>query len=63
MSHATPLEALYQVYRALRGHREEHDLVMEERREYRWILGEDKQIDQHRARTKSCCRRNWWRSA
>ncbi|MEM9255685.1 MAG: VacB/RNase II family 3'-5' exoribonuclease [Pseudomonadota bacterium] len=45
MSHATPLEALYQVYRALRARREEQDLVMEERREYRWILGEDKQID------------------
>ena len=45
MSHATPLEALYQVYRALRAHREEHGLVMEDRREYRWILGDDKQID------------------
>jgi ribonuclease R len=45
MSHATPLEALYQVYRALRAHREEHGLVMEERQEYRWILGEDKQIE------------------
>jgi len=45
MSHATPLEALYQVYRALHGHRESHGLVMEERREFRWILGDDKQID------------------
>ena len=45
MSHATPLEALYQLYRALRAHREEHHLVMEERREYRWIMGDDKQID------------------
>jgi ribonuclease R len=44
MSHATPLEALYQVYRALRGHRESHELVMDHRQEFRWILGEDKQI-------------------
>lgn len=45
MSHATPLEALYQVYRALRAHREQHDLVMEERQEYRWILDDDKRIE------------------
>lgn len=45
MTHATPLEALYQVYRALRAHREEHGLVMEDRQEYRWILGDDKQIE------------------
>jgi VacB/RNase II family 3'-5' exoribonuclease len=45
MSHATPLEALYQVYRALRSRRESHELVMDQRQEYRWILGEDKQID------------------
>jgi VacB/RNase II family 3'-5' exoribonuclease len=45
MSHATPLEALYQVFRALRAHREKHGLVMEERREYRWILNERKQIE------------------
>ena len=45
MSHATPLEALYQVYRALRAHREANDLVMEERREYRWYLTDDKKID------------------
>ncbi|MDX1734238.1 MAG: VacB/RNase II family 3'-5' exoribonuclease [Halioglobus sp.] len=45
MSHATPLEALYQVYRALRTHREENKLVMEERKEYRWILGDDRQIE------------------
>lgn len=45
MSHATPLEALYQVFRALRTHREKHGLVMEERQEFRWILGDDKQID------------------
>ncbi len=44
MSHSTPLEALYQVYRALRGHREEHHLVMEDRKEFRWILDEQKQI-------------------
>ena len=45
MSHATPLEALYQVFRALRGHREQHGLVMEERREFRWILNDNKQIE------------------
>ena len=45
MSHATPLEALYQVYRALRGHREQHGLVMEDRREFRWILNDSKQIE------------------
>lgn len=45
MSHATPLEALYQLYRALRAHREVHGLVMEDRQEYRWILGDNKQIE------------------
>ncbi|MCB1853743.1 MAG: RNB domain-containing ribonuclease, partial [Halieaceae bacterium] len=45
MSHATPLEALYQVFRALRSHREQHALVMEDRREYRWVLNDSKQID------------------
>jgi ribonuclease R len=45
MSHATPLEALYQVFRALRGHREQHGLVMEERREFRWIMNDKKQIE------------------
>ena len=45
MSHATPLEALYQVYRALRGRREQHELVMEDRSEYRWILNDNKQIE------------------
>jgi len=45
MSHATPLEALYQVYRALREHRNEHGLVMEDRKEFRWILNDQKQIE------------------
>jgi VacB/RNase II family 3'-5' exoribonuclease len=45
MSHATPLETLYHVYRALRGRREEIDLVMEDRQEFRWILNENKQIE------------------
>ncbi|WP_232059059.1 RNB domain-containing ribonuclease [Kineobactrum salinum] len=45
MSHATPLEALYQVYRALRGQREQDELVMEDRREFRWILNDRKQIE------------------
>jgi ribonuclease R len=45
MSHATPLEALYQVFRALRGDREQHGLVMEERREFRWIMNDNKQIE------------------
>jgi len=45
MSHATPLEALYQVFRALRGRRETQELVMEDRQEYRWILNDRKQIE------------------
>ncbi len=45
MSHATPLEGLYQVYRALRQRRESSELVMEERPEYRWILNDQKKID------------------
>jgi len=45
MSHATPLEALYQVFRSLRANREEHGLVMEDRQEYRWILNDNKQIE------------------
>ena len=45
MSHATPLEALYQVYRALRAQREKNELVMENRQEYRWIMNDDKQIE------------------
>jgi VacB/RNase II family 3'-5' exoribonuclease len=45
MSHATPLEALYQVYRALRGHREQNGLVMEDRRDFRWIMNDAKQIE------------------
>ncbi len=44
IAHANPLEALVQVYRTLRDRREKQELVMEERREYRWVLGEDKQI-------------------
>jgi VacB/RNase II family 3'-5' exoribonuclease len=45
MSHATPLEALYQVYRALRAQREDSELVMEDRQEYRWMLNDNKQIE------------------
>ena len=45
MSHATPLEALYQVFRALRANREENGLVMEDRQEFRWILNDQKQIE------------------
>ncbi|MDO8862663.1 VacB/RNase II family 3'-5' exoribonuclease [Haliea sp. E1-2-M8] len=45
MSHATPLEALYQVYRALRARRDADELVMEDRREFRWILNDRKQIE------------------
>jgi ribonuclease R len=41
IAHANPLEALVQVYRTLRERRENHELVMEERREYRWMLGDD----------------------
>lgn len=43
--HATPLEALYQVSRALRSRREAHELVMEDRQEYRWILDNRGHID------------------
>jgi VacB/RNase II family 3'-5' exoribonuclease len=43
--HATPLEALYQVSRALRQHRDAHGLVMEDRQEYRWILNDSGHID------------------
>ncbi len=45
MSHATPLEALYAVFRALRANREENGLVMEDRQEFRWILNDSKQIE------------------
>ena len=45
MSHATPLEALYQVFRALRARREKNGLVMEDRQEFRWILNDHKQIE------------------
>ncbi len=45
MSHATPLESLYQVYRALRSQRESSNLVMENRQEFRWILNDDRQIE------------------
>ena len=44
IAHANPLEALVQVYRTLRARREQHELVMEDRREYRWLLGDDKKI-------------------
>ena len=45
MSHATPLEALYAVYRTLRARREDSDLVMEDRQEYRWLLNDNRQIE------------------
>ncbi|MCZ6831667.1 MAG: VacB/RNase II family 3'-5' exoribonuclease [Gammaproteobacteria bacterium] len=45
MSHATPLEALYQIFRALRQQREAKELVMEERIEYHWYMNEQKKID------------------
>ena len=40
-----PLEALVQAYRALHRHRKTNELVIEGRREYRWHLNKDKQID------------------
>ena len=43
--HATPLEALYQVSRALRGYREARELVMEDRQEYRWTLNDQGHIE------------------
>lgn len=45
MSHSTPLETLYQIYRALRSRREEQGLVIEDRQDFRWILNENKQIE------------------
>ena len=42
---SNPLEALVQAYRALRRYREEHELVMEDRKEYRWQLNDAKQIE------------------
>ena len=45
MSDASPLETLYQVYRALRARREQHNLVMEDRQEFRWVLNESRQIE------------------
>ena len=45
MSHSTPLESLYQVYRALRSRREQNNLLMDDRREFRWILNDNKQIE------------------
>jgi ribonuclease R len=45
MSHATPLETLYQIYRVLRARREENDLVMDDRQEFRWVLNESRQIE------------------
>jgi VacB/RNase II family 3'-5' exoribonuclease len=45
MSHASPLETLYQVYRALRAQREADNLVVEDRQEFRWVLNENKQIE------------------
>jgi VacB/RNase II family 3'-5' exoribonuclease len=45
IAHSSPLEALVQAYRALRSRREREELVMEERREYRWHLNEQRQID------------------
>ncbi len=45
IAHTNPLEALVQVYRKLREHREEHELVMETRKEYRWMLDDNKQIE------------------
>lgn len=43
--HSNPLEALYQVSRALRARREAQELVMEERQEYRWILDDRGHIE------------------
>ncbi|MEM9396670.1 MAG: VacB/RNase II family 3'-5' exoribonuclease [Pseudomonadota bacterium] len=45
MCHSSPLEALFQASRALRSHRERNELVMEERKEFRWILDEKGQIE------------------
>ena len=41
---SNPLEALVQAYKALRKYRESHELVMEDRQEFRWILNDERQI-------------------
>jgi ribonuclease R len=43
--HSTPLEALYQVSRALRTRREAQELVMDERQEYRWVMDDRGHIE------------------
>ena len=45
LNHATPIEPLYQLSRALRAWREQNELVMEDKKEFRWILNDKKQIE------------------
>ena len=52
MAHSSPLEALYQIFRALRAHREEHELVMEDRVDYRISLGDNRKIERIEAQEK-----------
>ncbi len=52
MAWSNPLEALVQAYRALRKRREQQELVMEDRLEYRWHLTDDRQIDHIEATEK-----------
>lgn len=52
MSNSAPLEALYQVYRKMREVRENDELVMDDRKEYRLILNDQKKIDRIDAREK-----------
>jgi len=52
ISNSAPLEALYQVYRKMREVRENQELVMEDRKEYRLVLNDQKKIDRIDAREK-----------
>ncbi len=52
MSNSAPLEALYQVYRKMREVRENDELVMDDRKEYRLILNDQKKIERIDAREK-----------
>ncbi|MFT5483433.1 MAG: VacB/RNase II family 3'-5' exoribonuclease [Halieaceae bacterium] len=52
MAHSSPLEALYQSFRTLRVHRTEHELVMEDRVEYRSIFGDNRKIERIEVQSK-----------
>ena len=57
IAYTNPLEALVQVYRKLREYREQNELVMELRREFRWILDDTGQIGSIEAHDKLASQR------